>query len=342
MRKILLMTLSIFLVLTTAHSAHAKKKKFIMKIGSVAPNGTPWSKLAKTVKKTIEKDAKKKITDTKVKVKVYLGGILGGEKSVLRRVKKGEIDIYGGSLGALATDVPEMGVIELPYLLKNFKEADFLLDKVLLKEFKKLMEAKGYHFMLWSENGYRSIGTKDVSGETVSKLKGLKLRAQEQKVYTDLYKTWGASPVPIAVPEVLSALQTGIVDGFCQTLIFTFATSWYTAITHYTLTNHIYQPGIIILSKKKYDTYPDALKKIALRDWTKLRKKSTKQIRRMNPLLLENLKKAGIKVIEPSPAELKEFSKDVKSVYKNFYNNTTPTGKKLFKLVEKNLKRKLL
>ena len=62
----------------------------------------------------------------------------------------------------------------------------------------------------------------------------------------------------------------------------------------------------------------------------------------MNPLLLENLKKAGIKVIEPSPAQIKEFSKDVKSVYKNFYNNTTPTGKKLFKLVEKNLKRKLL
>ena len=339
--KVLLIAL--FVGLISPQSVFAKKKKLVIKIGSVAPGGTPWAKLAENLKKEIAKGAKKTVTDRKSKVKLYLGGILGGEKSVLRRVKKGEIDLFGGSLGVVATDVPELGVIELPYLFPSYKHADEVLDNIVKKDFIKLLRKKGYVFMLWSENGYRNVATKEKAIISPGDIKGLKIRAQEQAIYTNTYKSWGASPVPIAVPEVLSALQTGVVDGFDQTLLFTFATSWYTAIKHYSLTGHIYQPGICLLSEKKYNKYPKPFQHWIMNNdplWEKYRKSSTKQVRKISKILITNLKKANVNVYKLSNKEKKLFAAKVQPVYDKYNKTSTKDGKRILAKILKYLKSK--
>ena len=60
-----------------------------------------------------------------------------------------------------------------------------------------------------------------------SDLKGLKIRSQESQIHIEMWKAFGASPVPISIPEVMSALQTGLVDGFDNSTLFTSATGWY-------------------------------------------------------------------------------------------------------------------
>ena len=97
----------------------------------------------------------------------------------------------------------------------------------------------------WSENGFRHFGTKDKPIKSPADLRGKKMRSQESFVHLEMWKAFGASAVPIATTEVLTALQTGTVDGFDQATLYAIAASWYKSIKFFTVSNHIYQPAII-------------------------------------------------------------------------------------------------
>ena len=92
------------------------------------------------------------------------------------------------------------------------------------------------------------------------------MRSQESLVHLETYRALGALPQPIAVTEVLPALQTGVVDGFDNTPLYTFAASWHLAIKHFTLSEHIYQPGAVLVSKKEFDKLPADLQKVLTAD----------------------------------------------------------------------------
>ena len=113
--------------------------------------------------------------------------------------------------------------------------------------------------------GSASFGTKWGPVKLPSDLKGHKMRSQESLVHVETYRALGALPQPIAVTEVLPALQTGVVDGFDNTPIYTFAACWHLAIKHFTLSEHIYQPGAVLIAKKEFDKLPADLQKIAHR-----------------------------------------------------------------------------
>jgi len=324
-----LFNLSLCISLFLPTNVFAKKPKITLKVASVTPEGTPWAEIAKKTKKSIIKQAKKKLPEYKIRVKTYMGGVLGGEKSIIRRVKRGQVDIFGGTVGAMATDVPELGALELPYLFNDYKNIDYVLDNIIQSVAKEVLLKKGYIFMMWGENGFRHLANNTKQIKTVNDIKGLKIRSQESQLYINTYKAWGASPVPIAIPEVLSALQTGVVDSYDQTLLFVLATSWYTTSKYLSLTKHIYQPGIVVASKLKYDKYPKPLQEIVVGDWSKIRNKYTKKIRSLEKVLIERLEKTGVEIYQPNKKELETFKKGLQVVYDKFRKKQSPLGKKL-------------
>ncbi len=280
------------------------------KVGSVAPEETPWDEWLKQVKARLEKE-----TAGKLKLKVFLGGKLGGEKEMVEETKNGNLHIFGGSTGAVATYVPELNVLELPFIFSSDAEADFVLDKTR-ERFTKLMEAKGFVMVMWAENGWHGYGVKGKCLAKVEDMKGLKMRSQESYVHIETYKAFGASPVEMAVPEVLGALQTGTVDGYSNTPLFSFATSWYQGVTHYTYTKHIYQPGIMVVSKKWFDKLPDDLKKALLVRTDE--RAGINGVRALSGPLLENFKAAGKTVCKLEPEAAASFAAKVQPVWNTF------------------------
>lgn len=286
------------------------QETIIAKVGSVAPEETPWDEWLKGVKARIEKD-----TGGKVKLKVFLGGKLGGEKEMVEETKNGNLQIFGGSTGAVATYVPELNVLELPFIFSSDAEADFVLDKTR-DQFAKLMEAKGFVMVMWAENGWHGYGVKGKCLAKIEDMKGLKMRSQESYIHIETYKAFGASPVEMAVPEVLGALQTGTVDGYSNTPLFSFATSWYQGVSHYTYTKHIYQPGIMVLSKKWFDKLPeDSKKALMVRSDERA---GIQGVRDLTGPLLDNFKAAGKTVCKLEPAAAKGFEAQVKPVWDAF------------------------
>ena len=328
-KRITLQFLVLLLVLGTGFSAAAEEKKYTLNLGTIAPPGTPWSKQLKSVAKRIEKDSKGRID-----VKLFLG-TAGGEKSIARQTKRGELEGMGVSTGALATLVPEMNVFELPYLFDNAKQADNIIDNHLYSPVQKLLRQYGFELYLFGENGYRNFAAKGKCIKKPSDLSDLKMRSQESWVHEEMYRAFGGNPVRIAVPETLPALQTGNVQGFDNTPLFAFAASWYQAVDHWTVSNHIYQPALVVYNKEWFDKLPGDLQRILLADREKETKYGRKLVRALQPKLVKNLKRAGMTVCELSDNDKKAFEKKAKKVHKLFRKRAGKKGAKLLDIVEK-------
>jgi tripartite ATP-independent transporter DctP family solute receptor len=300
----------------------------VLKLATVAPTGTPWTdQIAK-----LKKDIKEK-SGGRLKLKPFPGGALGPEVETAEACKRGTIDIFAGSSGALASAVPELECLELPYLFPDLAKADKVLDEVVYEDIKRILLSRGYVFGFWGESGERSMGSIfPING--LADLKGKKMRSQEAQVHIDFWSAIGASPVPIAITETLSSLQTGVVDGFDNTPLFTFAASLYQAVGHFTLTKHIYQPGIIVMSKKTWDKLPPDLQAIMFEDPAKLAKQSRRGVRAMNPQLIENFKNAGIAVNELSKSDRAGFASAAAVAHAAFSKRANKESAALLKKIQ--------
>ncbi len=312
---------------------YAKEKKIVVRAGTVAPEGTPWEQQIKGTKKHIRKDSKGRI-----KMKVYFGGAKGDEKSLVRQCRDARLEIIGVSTASIGTEVPEMQVLELPFIFKTSEEADFVLDKHLYKPIGDVMKKYGFVLYQWAENGWQNIGLTDGFVKHPADLAGRKIRSQEAPVHLSTWKAMGASPTEMPVSEVLPALNTGRVDGFAQTPLYTFAAGWYRGIKYYTISRHLYQPGVLAYSKKFFDTVPADLQPALMGSVEKDTKRGRKGVRRLEPGLIQNFKNYGIKVYELTDKERKAFAKPAKKVRKEYEARATPEGLQLLKIIDKAVK----
>jgi tripartite ATP-independent transporter DctP family solute receptor len=298
-----LATLAFVFVGAAPRPADAQTPAFTLKLATAAPDGTPWAKGLQDFKKQAEAQS-----GGKIQVRPFLGGVLGDENETVQSCQTGQIQGVGASTGAIASVVPELSVLELPFLFRNEAEADYILDTVITPTVEAALTSRGFVLGFWSENGYRSFGTTYGFVKSPADLKGHKLRSQENPAHIEMYKAFGASPVPIPVTEVLTSLQTGVVDGYDNTPLFAFAAQWTSATKFYSVTRHIYQPAAIVYNKKWFDTLPPDVKTaITTGVRGNLVPQMRREIRALTPILLDNLKAMRVQVYELTPAERATF-----------------------------------
>ncbi len=262
-----------------------------IKIATIAPPATPWASLVQRIKKTFKKD----LGDA-VKVRTYLGGALGGEKDLVQRCLSGGLGMIGVTTGALATVVPELNVLELPYLWTDEAQVDKALAGPLGEALKKALEAKGFVLFAWSENGFRHFATKDRFVHKPDQLKGLRMRAQPSYVHTSMYRAFGAAANPMPAPEVPGALSSGVVDGYDNSLLYAYATQWFGSIKYLTLSGHIYQPAAVVWCKRVYDKLPIPVRDQAMSHSAKMEAAGRAMVRAGNRAALQKHKDAGVQV----------------------------------------------
>jgi TRAP-type C4-dicarboxylate transport system substrate-binding protein len=298
-------------------TAHAEAE-FVMNFATVAPDSTPWSDQLRDIEKRIELES-----GGRIQVKLFLGGSLGSEIETIQDVARGERIQGGGfSTGAMgeAMDIPILSMIELPYLFSTNEQADRVLDEVLYGPTKTALEAKGFALGGWAENGWRNFATKGPAS-TAEQLSKFKMRSQENPVHMDMYKMLGVQAVAKPTSEVLPSLNTGIVDGFDNTALFSLAAGWIEPVTHYTLSKHIYQPAAVVYSKVFLDKLPPDLKKIVLGDPFAESARGRSAVRALEGELLEAIRSMGKQVIEITPEQRAALKAKTRAVHKSFLAN---------------------
>lgn len=315
---------------TAATARPAAAETYELKIATVAPDKTPWADLLKDYKKAVEK-----ASGGRIKVRIFLGGTMGDENETVRMTARGELSGVGASTGAVASLVEELNAIEIPFLFKNANEADYVLDKYLLAPMEKKFEAKGLVLVMWSENGFRHFGA-SFPIKKPGDLKGKKMRSQESYVHIEMWKSFQASASAIPTTEVTTALKTGSVQGFDQALLYMVAGAWHTSIKHMTLSAHIYQPAVITFNKAWFDSLPPDLQKIVIDEGRAIVRGGRAAIRKMNPKLVDIVKKAGVTITTLTDAEKEEFAKAAAGVRAKVKAKSAST-KEVVELIEKGL-----
>ncbi|MCB9751758.1 MAG: TRAP transporter substrate-binding protein [Myxococcales bacterium] len=309
--------------------AYAGDAEITLKLAVVAPPGTPWARHIRWLTTRVMDG-----TGGRVVIKPHLGGALGDEVSTLSRCRQGGVEMWAGSVVACASAVPEIAALELPYLFPTLAAADDILDNRVTGEIESMMTKAGLKLLFFSENGYRSIGTNFGFVHAVADLKGKRVRAQPGDVPTHTWRAMGASPLSIPETEALTALQTGVVDGFANTPLFAYAASWLQAATHVTLTRHSYQPALVVMNLDTWQALPKTAQALIRGDPKQQARLGRKIVRGVNKQVLDVIPAIGVELHESTSSELAAFKAACEPTHKQF---TDKHGDSFYKAITKHL-----
>ncbi len=315
-------------ILAFAPGATQAQGKIELNIGSLAPKGTPWMDLLEDVEKIIETDS-----GGRINVIIRPPGVMG-EVEMVRETRKGE-RLQGAAVTTAAIaeggNIPQLSIIELPFLFDTNAEADHLLDNVLWDPYTQILEKRGFKLGVWSENGWRSFATKGEAIRVPDDVKKHKMRAQESDVHVAMYKSFGVTPIQKPMTEVLTSLQSKVIDGLDNTALYIQAGGLAEPLDNFTKSRHIYQPAAVIFSKRWFDGLPPDLQEIVMRPKS-LAAGGREAIRAEDKLMIEQFELFSVEVIELSDDERKAFA-DVATKIHDDYAATVTEGPGLLKTI---------
>jgi len=250
----------------------------------------------------------------KIKVKVYPGGTLGGEQQVASAMQGGTVEVSMMAPAQLVGNYKEFLVLDLPFAFANEREADLVLDGPFGKKLLEIMPAKGLVGLAYMEQGYRSISNSKRPINKLEDIQGLKIRTIQNPLYIDMLNTLGANAVPMAFTELYTALDTRTVDGQENPYSTLEASKFYEVQKYMSATKHIYNPQLLLVSKKFWDTLSPAEKKIFQDAANESRDYQRKVAREMSDKSRQFLVKSGMQINDISPQELARMRDKVKPV----------------------------
>jgi TRAP-type transport system periplasmic protein len=308
------------------------KAKYELKIATLAPDNTGWSTVLKEYKKNVEK-----ASGGEILVRVFLGGVITDDENYsVKLLARGDLQGVGATTGAYATLIRELEALEIPFQFQTSQEADYVLDLHIKEKVKELFASSGLAFGFWSENGFRHFGARWGKVTSPGDFKSRKVRSQESFPHLEMWKAFGAAAQALPTGEVATALKTGSVEGFDQSLLYATAGGWHLHIKHLTLSAHIYQPAAIAFNKEWFDKLPPHLQQVLVDEGEKLVRKGRKAIRDANKRLLKIFEDQKVAIHTLKPAEREAFVKATAKV-RDRVAARSAGHKALVELIEKGL-----
>lgn len=180
-------------------------------------------------------------------------GQLGGERDMIEGLQIGSLDVVITSTGPLGNFVPEVFVLDLPFLFRDYDHARAVLDGDIGQELLAKIGENDLVGLAWTENGFRHVTNSQRPVNTPEDLNGLKLRTMENRVHMAAFGDMGAAPTPMAFPELFTALQQGVVDGQENPITVISSSKFWEVQKYVSLTGHVYSPAVILASPVIYD-----------------------------------------------------------------------------------------
>jgi TRAP-type C4-dicarboxylate transport system substrate-binding protein len=231
--------------LVTASAAGAQTVH--LKIATIAPDGSLWmTKLSKAADEITTR------TEGRVSLRFYPGGVMGTDEAVLRKMRIGQLQ--GGVVlaGSLSSIDPNMEIYDLPLLFGSYDEVDAVraqMDGRLIAG----LEEKGYVSFGFTGTGFAYLlSTKPT--RTFDDLKGRKAwMPQDDEVSLAIVEEAGLSPVPLPISDVLTGLQTGLIDTVAAPPVGAIALQWFTKATYLTDLPITYLYGTVVVDAKAFN-----------------------------------------------------------------------------------------
>ena len=292
----------ILIVVSTIAAVPASAQQYTIKFATLATEGTTWLNVMKEYDQAVRKES-----GGRLGFKIYGGGVQGEDKDMMRKVRLGQLQsvgITGVGVGEISS---RLRILDAPFLFENANEVDHL-HQVMDPEFEKEFTDNGFVLLGWAEIGFVYVLTNQPV-RSVADMNGVKMWTWEgDQIAEAAFRALGINPIPLSVVDVLTSLQTGLINGAYTSPLAALAMQWNTRVKYMMGVPLADAAGAVVVSKKAYDKLPPDLQEILLRNGRAFMATLTKKSREENAQAIQTMKNNGLQVIDvTSPKTLQEF-----------------------------------
>lgn len=276
-------------------------------LGHVQPESDPQAQAVSRFA-----DAVEELTDGSVTIEVYPAGQLGGELDILEGLELGTTDMWFGGAGSYnaMSDVGQFFVT--PFMFESVNEAMAAYDGALGDAIRERLDEETATVLvdLWAR-GPRHI-TANKAIETPDDLRGVLLRTPENPMFIEAFESFGASPTPMAFPEVFTALQQGTIDGQENPLALIQSSGFAEVQSHLNLTGHVIEPLAIVIADQSWEALSDQQQEAIRQASSEVGDEFQQEVNSEEDRLRAELEAAGMTVVQPDVAAFQEAAQPVR------------------------------
>ncbi|MCD6389265.1 MAG: TRAP transporter substrate-binding protein DctP [Desulfobulbaceae bacterium] len=283
-------------ILLVASSSQARPTH-LFKVASLAPDGSIWAtRFNDFAQEVLSK------SNGEVGFKAYPGGVMGDDRAMYRKMQIGQLHGGGFTMIGIGEVVPDFRVLGIPCLFNSYEEVDQLSPK-LIPRFQKAFSDKGLVLLSLTEVGFvHTMSTSPLSSLVELKKTRVWIPSGDplNMIFLD---TVGVVPIPLAIPDVLPSLQTGMIDTVFNSFYGAIVLQWFTKIQYISDLPFAYAYGAFVLDRKKFSRLSpeqaDIVKNAAEKHFGLLINDS----RKSNEESLQVLKDNGVEVVAAADGE---------------------------------------
>ncbi len=274
-----------------------------LKIATLAPDGSYW---VDEMRASADEIARR--TGGRVELRLYPGGTMGDDQAVLRKMRIGQLQGGGLLSGTLATRVPDLELYGLPLLFRSYDEVDRVreaFDDRLLAE----LDASGLVAFGFIETGFAYL----MSVEPMRKLSDLKGRKawfpEGDRVGQAILEAAGLSPVPLPLSDVLTGLQTGLIETVAGPPVGAVALQWFTKARYLVEVPIVYSYGALVLDARAFSSLQPADREIVREILERTVADLDARAREDNIAAREALVRQGVQVVPSSDDVIRDWER---------------------------------
>lgn len=246
--RIFSLLLSALLLLVLASPANA----VVFKIATLSPDGSTWMKLLREAGDEIAEK-----TENRVTFKFYPGGVMGDDQAVLRKIRAGQLHGAVLTAGGLTQTYGDIQLYNLPMAFESMAEVDYVRERMDPSLFDGLRD-NGYVGFGFAEVGFAYAMSK-AEVRTLEEIRAQKVWVPEGDPGSELaISAFGVSPIPLSIADVLSGLQTGLINGVAVPPIAAIALQWHTQLSYALDVPLLYVYGLLAVQDRRFDRLSEA------------------------------------------------------------------------------------
>ncbi len=294
-RFIIIAAVILFVSMIGVDSAGAQE--YEIKFATVAPEGSTWMEVMREFDKAVREES-----NGRLGFRIYPGGSQGDEPDVLRRIRTGQLNgggFTGVGMGAIA---PKVRILDSPFLFRNYDEVDLIYEK-FGDRFRDEFYDNGYVLLGWAEVGFVYVFS-NVPVRRPEDMRGVKMWMWEgDPVAEATFKALNVNPIPLSVTEVMTSLQTRMIDAVYTPPMAALALQWFTRVRYMLDLPIADSAGAVLVSRRFFDRLPEDLQEILLRTGEKFMSRLTEKSREENRQSIDIIDEAGVQILDRPPQE---------------------------------------
>jgi TRAP-type C4-dicarboxylate transport system substrate-binding protein len=275
----------------------------VVKLATLVPEGSVWDKALRDMGAEWSST-----TQGRVSLRVYPGGVAGDEPDVVRKMRIGQLQAAAITTAGLASIDPSFNVFNVPMFFTSYPELYATLDK-LEPVLKQRLDAKGFVLLSWGHGGWVYFFTKNpvANVEGLRRSKMFIWAGDDQMV--SVWKQKGFNPVPLAATDIMTGLQTGMIDAYPTTPLLGLTLQWYRSTPNMVGMGMAPLVGGLVMSKAAWNKLPAADRARVQAACDRMERRLEVEVPRQDTTAVAEMQKRGLKVNAVAPANAAEFKK---------------------------------